>query len=127
MNYVPWHKEGLATLIPVCYIFLCGLSSACHLSPTEGPRVVIRDIAGARRISLIISPFEMVVSHSLVVAVLGLLSSCVIASALSWNATEYVFVFGDSYTTDGYNVSAGLNSPDPGYVSTALAFRSFSN
>lgn len=40
-----------------------------------------------------------------------------VASAIPWNATEYMFVFGDSYTTDGYNISAGINSPNPGYVS----------
>lgn len=40
-----------------------------------------------------------------------------VASAIPWNTTEYMFVFGDSYTTDGYNISAGINSPNPGYVS----------
>ncbi|OAX37124.1 carbohydrate esterase family 16 protein [Rhizopogon vinicolor AM-OR11-026] len=50
-------------------------------------------------------------SHSLAVTVIGLLSSCMIASALSWNSTEYMFVFGDSYSSDGYNVSAGITSP----------------
>jgi len=50
---------------------------------------------------------------------LGLLSvGAVSASTLSWNATEYLFVFGDSYTTDGYNISAGVDSPDPGYTSS---------
>ena len=62
----------------------------------------------------------MVVSRSLVAAVIGLLSSGSTASALSWNATRYMFVFGDSYTADGYNVSAGINSPVPGYVSIAI-------
>ena len=49
-----------------------------------------------------------------------LLSAVALASAqvpLNWNTTDFLFVFGDSYTTDGYNVSAGVNSPDPGYVS----------
>jgi hypothetical protein len=67
-----------------------------------------------------------VVSHSIVVAVILLLSLCMVALALPglpWNKTEYVFVFGDSYSTDGYNVSAGINLPDPGYVSTALHLR----
>ncbi|KAG8217936.1 carbohydrate esterase family 16 protein [Butyriboletus roseoflavus] len=41
-----------------------------------------------------------------------------VASAIPWNATEYMFVFGDSYTTDGYNISAGVNSPTPGYTSS---------
>lgn len=45
------------------------------------------------------------------------LFSIPVVSAIPWNATEYLFVFGDSYTTDGYNISAGINSPDPGYVS----------
>ncbi|OAX37123.1 carbohydrate esterase family 16 protein [Rhizopogon vinicolor AM-OR11-026] len=53
----------------------------------------------------------MVMSHSLVVAVIGLLSSCLTASGLSWNTIEYMFVFGDSYSTVGYNVSAGITSP----------------
>ena len=45
------------------------------------------------------------------------LFSIPVASAIPWNATEYMFVFGDSYTADFYNVSAGVNSTDPGYVS----------
>ncbi|OAX37125.1 carbohydrate esterase family 16 protein [Rhizopogon vinicolor AM-OR11-026] len=53
----------------------------------------------------------MAMFHSLVVTVIGLLSSCLIASGFSWNSTEYMFVFGDSYSTDGYNVSAGVMSP----------------
>lgn len=32
--------------------------------------------------------------------------------------SEYMFVFGDSYTTTGYNVSAGITSPDPGYTAS---------
>ena len=38
------------------------------------------------------------------------------ASALTWGKTDYLFVFGDSYTTTGYNISAGINSPTPGWV-----------
>ncbi|KAH7915318.1 carbohydrate esterase family 16 protein [Hygrophoropsis aurantiaca] len=61
----------------------------------------------------------MVLSRSLVSAALGLLaSSSVVNAVLSWNQTEFFFVFGDSYTTDGYNISAGVNSPDPGYTSS---------
>ncbi|KAG2145080.1 carbohydrate esterase family 16 protein [Suillus cothurnatus] len=60
----------------------------------------------------------MVVARSLVVASIGLFCSSSFASALSWNATEYMFIFGDSYTTDGYNVSAGINSPVPGDTSS---------
>ncbi|KIJ68896.1 carbohydrate esterase family 16 protein [Hydnomerulius pinastri MD-312] len=56
-------------------------------------------------------------SRSLIAVATGLLSSSVV-SAIPWNATEYFFVFGDSYTTDGYNISAGINSPDPGYTSS---------
>ena len=54
-------------------------------------------------------------NHGLLALATSLLSIPV-ASAIPWNATEYLFVFGDSYTTDGYNISAGINSPDPGYV-----------
>ncbi|KAB5595461.1 Phospholipase A-2-activating protein [Ceratobasidium theobromae] len=43
-------------------------------------------------------------------------SSCV--SALTWGSTKYLFVFGDSYTTTGYNVSAGIDSPVPGWTSS---------
>ncbi|KAF8681591.1 PFU (PLAA family ubiquitin binding) [Rhizoctonia solani] len=39
-------------------------------------------------------------------------------SALTWGSTKYFFVFGDSYTTTGYNVSAGINSPTPGWTSS---------
>jgi hypothetical protein len=54
--------------------------------------------------------------HGLLALATSLLSVPV-ASASPWNATEYLFVFGDSYTSDGYNISAGINSPDLGYVS----------
>lgn len=37
-------------------------------------------------------------------------------SALTWGKTQYLMVFGDSYTTTGYNISAGINSPTPGWV-----------
>ena len=37
---------------------------------------------------------------------------------LTWGSTKYLFVFGDSYTTTGFNISAGVNSPTPGFVST---------
>ncbi|KAF8447374.1 hypothetical protein L210DRAFT_3391445 [Boletus edulis BED1] len=49
---------------------------------------------------------------------LALAASFSIASAIPWNTTEYMFVFGDSYTTDGYNISAGIDSPEPGYTSS---------
>ncbi len=54
-----------------------------------------------------------------------ILSVCVFASTgtlakLTWADTEFFFAFGDSYTTDGFNISAGVDSPDPGFVSTSL-------
>ncbi|KDQ50398.1 carbohydrate esterase family 16 protein [Jaapia argillacea MUCL 33604] len=36
-----------------------------------------------------------------------------VQSKLTWNNTEYMFVFGDSYSSDGYNVSLGIDSPNP--------------
>ncbi|TFK46654.1 hypothetical protein OE88DRAFT_1714903 [Heliocybe sulcata] len=51
----------------------------------------------------------------------GLSLLCTASAALgqlTWGTTKYFFVFGDSYTTDGYNVSAGINSGDPGYTSS---------
>ena len=38
------------------------------------------------------------------------------AAKLTWPDTKFLFTFGDSYTTDGFNISAGVNSPDPGWV-----------
>ncbi|EKM55245.1 carbohydrate esterase family 16 protein [Phanerochaete carnosa HHB-10118-sp] len=50
---------------------------------------------------------------------LCLLSAAVAAQGkLSWNTTEFLFTFGDSYTTDGFNISAGVNSPNPGFTSS---------
>ncbi|KAJ7706862.1 GDSL lipase/esterase [Mycena rosella] len=37
---------------------------------------------------------------------------------LTWSNTEFLFVFGDSYTTTGFNISAGVNSTDPGFTSS---------
>ncbi|KZT23977.1 carbohydrate esterase family 16 protein [Neolentinus lepideus HHB14362 ss-1] len=54
----------------------------------------------------------------LVSATLLFTASAAVAQQLTWGTTKYFFVFGDSYTTDGYNVSAGINSPDPGYTSS---------
>lgn len=39
-------------------------------------------------------------------------------SALTWGSTKFLFVFGDSYTTTGWNISAGINSPVPGFTSS---------
>ena len=38
------------------------------------------------------------------------------AAKLTWADTKFLFTFGDSYTTDGFNISAGVNSPVPGFV-----------
>ncbi|KAH8106938.1 hypothetical protein BXZ70DRAFT_997825 [Cristinia sonorae] len=35
-----------------------------------------------------------------------------------WNTTKFLFAFGDSYTTDGFNISAGVDSPVPGFTSS---------
>jgi phospholipase/lecithinase/hemolysin len=51
-------------------------------------------------------------------ALLSLLSASLASAKLSWNSTDFMFVFGDSYTTTGFNISAGVNSPTPGYVSS---------
>lgn len=39
-----------------------------------------------------------------------------------WNTTKFLFTFGDSYTTDGFNISAGVESPVPGFVSDYQQF-----
>ena len=45
---------------------------------------------------------------------------------LTWEETKFLFAFGDSYTTDGFNISAGIDSPVPGFVSLfSLAGRGF--
>ncbi|KAH8089123.1 hypothetical protein HD553DRAFT_339329 [Filobasidium floriforme] len=36
---------------------------------------------------------------------------------LDWPNIDYLFSFGDSYTTTGYNVTLGINSVDPGFTS----------
>jgi len=46
------------------------------------------------------------------------LSAVTLVSGLKWNATQFLFTFGDSYTTDGFNISAGVNSPVPGFTSS---------
>jgi len=44
---------------------------------------------------------------------------CTLANAkLTWGNTKFLFAFGDSYTTDGFNISAGVNSPVPGFTSS---------
>ncbi|RDB22123.1 Acetylesterase [Hypsizygus marmoreus] len=37
---------------------------------------------------------------------------------LTWGETKFLFTFGDSYTTDSFNVSAGVDSPVPGFTSS---------
>ncbi|PCH37931.1 carbohydrate esterase family 16 protein [Wolfiporia cocos MD-104 SS10] len=51
---------------------------------------------------------------------LGALSAAKVASGqqLYWNATKFLFTLGDSYTTDGFNITLGVNSTDPGYTSS---------
>ncbi|TFK68275.1 hypothetical protein BDN72DRAFT_684189 [Pluteus cervinus] len=39
-------------------------------------------------------------------------------SKLTWQNTKFLFTFGDSYTTEGFNISAGVDSPTPGYTSS---------
>jgi phospholipase/lecithinase/hemolysin len=46
------------------------------------------------------------------------LSTNVVLGMFSWANTEFLFTFGDSYTTDGYNITAGIDSPDPGFTSS---------
>ncbi|KDQ61223.1 carbohydrate esterase family 16 protein [Jaapia argillacea MUCL 33604] len=60
----------------------------------------------------------MVFTRGLLPALVCLVCGVSTAVAIPWNATKYMFVFGDSYTTDGYNISNGINSPDPGYTSS---------
>ncbi len=54
------------------------------------------------------------------VAALSLLGIFAVISAaagkLNWGTTQFLFTFGDSYTTDGFNISAGVDSPVPGFV-----------
>ena len=47
-----------------------------------------------------------------------LLAATAVSSKLTWADTKFLFSFGDSYTADGYNVSAGINSVVPGPVSS---------
>ncbi|KAF8163693.1 SGNH hydrolase-type esterase domain-containing protein [Crassisporium funariophilum] len=43
-------------------------------------------------------------------------SSC--SAVIPWGSTQFLMAFGDSYTTDGFNISAGVNSPVPGFTSS---------
>jgi len=54
----------------------------------------------------------------LVLAAALSLSVNVALAKFSWAETEFLFTFGDSYTTDGFNITAGVNSPVPGFTSS---------
>ncbi|KAH9900944.1 hypothetical protein C8Q73DRAFT_832477 [Cubamyces lactineus] len=41
-----------------------------------------------------------------------------VSAKLTWGTTKFLFTFGDSYTTDGFNISAGVDSPVPGFTSS---------
>ncbi|CCM06439.1 uncharacterized protein FIBRA_08701 [Fibroporia radiculosa] len=49
---------------------------------------------------------------------LALSAITAVSGQLTWNATKFLFTFGDSYTTDGFNITLGVNSTDPGYTSS---------
>ncbi|KAH7107642.1 hypothetical protein BKA62DRAFT_667687 [Auriculariales sp. MPI-PUGE-AT-0066] len=40
------------------------------------------------------------------------------SAKLTWGTTKNLFVFGDSYTTTGYNVTLGVDSATPGWTSS---------
>ncbi|KAI0693339.1 GDSL lipase/esterase [Cytidiella melzeri] len=48
----------------------------------------------------------------------ALLAATAVSSKLTWGTTKFLFTFGDSYTTDGFNITAGVNSPVPGFTSS---------
>ena len=45
-------------------------------------------------------------------------AASVVYGGLNWGSTKFLFTYGDSYTTDGFNISDGVNSPVPGFVSS---------
>ncbi|TFK36385.1 hypothetical protein BDQ12DRAFT_755528 [Crucibulum laeve] len=52
-----------------------------------------------------------------------LLTTSLTTAKLAWKDTKFLFTFGDSYTTDGnyligFNISAGVDSPVPGFTSS---------
>ncbi|KAI0259162.1 hypothetical protein BC834DRAFT_642901 [Gloeopeniophorella convolvens] len=51
-------------------------------------------------------------------ALFGLLSAASTSAKLTWGTTKFLFTLGDSYTTDGFNISAGVDSPVPGFTSS---------
>ncbi|KAF9065450.1 hypothetical protein BDP27DRAFT_53729 [Rhodocollybia butyracea] len=46
------------------------------------------------------------------------LSTQVVLGKFTWGDAKFLFAFGDSYTTDGFNISAGIDSPVPGFTSS---------
>ena len=44
------------------------------------------------------------------------LAATAVSGKLNWENTRFLFTFGDSYTTDGFNITAGVDSPVPGFV-----------
>ncbi|TDL24975.1 hypothetical protein BD410DRAFT_820166 [Rickenella mellea] len=47
-----------------------------------------------------------------------ILSSKFASATLTWGTTKNLFVFGDSYTDDGFKIANGPNSPVPGFTSS---------
>ncbi|KAJ3014375.1 hypothetical protein NUW54_g1322 [Trametes sanguinea] len=45
-----------------------------------------------------------------------LTAAAAVSAKLTWGTTKFLFTFGDSYTTDGFNISAGVDSPVPGFL-----------
>ncbi|THH20628.1 hypothetical protein EW146_g759 [Bondarzewia mesenterica] len=52
--------------------------------------------------------------RALAIVILGVIQ----VSSLTWSETDFMFIFGDSYTTTGWNISAGIDSPVPGFTSS---------
>ena len=46
-----------------------------------------------------------------------------VSAKLTWGTTKFLFTFGDSYTTDGFNITAGVDSPVPGFVGAGCVRR----
>lgn len=86
---------------------------------------------------------EMLVFSSLTTSILLLSVVVPTLGELTWSRTKFLFTFGDSYTTTGilfsdfiwhylivqpflgFNISAGVDSPVPGFVSQAIKARTF--
>lgn len=46
-----------------------------------------------------------------------------VSAKLTWGSTKFLFAFGDSYTTDGFNISAGVDSLVPDFVGASRVER----